>query len=463
MDYYQANCWENLKRENHLNTSNIWSWEQPEVAKQIFHLRRAIQCAGFDLLPPLRRCQIKTNLANQLNGIGRFIEALEEYGAALEIEPQFGMALGNRGSALTRYGSALYDERAMPPFGGFAHLDLRLALDESAIYVESPEYQTAVQQGFERVLECIESLFEIKHDIINARTLIKYKLGKTRTEKHYKQWCLDNVLFLNPLNDIQPHSAAAIDSLVHPPIIASIKDPSPPATIGFFSSLKQEFVTARWMLYQGMTNKQLHFSDKDTSLTDTFDYPSYSYATEHLKASYRVSYSILDKIAFLLNHYFKIGLEEHKVSFRSLWYSDPKVKIKTIRDCFEKSENWPLRGLYWLSQDIYEPSFQDVLAPEAKELKAIRNDLEHKYLRIHQMDISEFAPKTDDSSLGYLISRSDFELKSLRLLKLARAALIYLSLGLHSEEKKRKAALGDKVLAPMELHNLDDKWKSMGQ
>jgi len=45
------------------------------------------------------------------------------------------------------------------------------------------------------------------------------------------------------------------------------------------------------------------------------------------------------------------------------------------------------------------------------------------------------------------------------MLKLTRAALIYLSLGLHVEEKKRKDALGKKLLMPIEIHTLEDKLK----
>jgi len=205
----------------------------------------------------LRKCQILTNLANYLNNIGRFVEAIEIWSKALSIEPQFAIALGNRGHGYIHYANALYSDDAKEIFSGFAHLDLSNALSNDAIYCGNDKQ---AKTNFQQLLEWIESLFESKDYIINARTLIEYDLGSTDKEKKYRKWCLDNILFLNALNDIQPHSVAAVDSLVQPPIISSIKnDPYPPPIIGFFSQIKQEYVTARWMYYNGITNKKNPF------------------------------------------------------------------------------------------------------------------------------------------------------------------------------------------------------------
>lgn len=455
IDYYRANCWANLGQKKRSDKSAVWSWEQQEIERQIFYLRRAISRKGFVKIHKIHKCQIINNLANQLNSVGRFVEALEMWSKALAIEPMFGVSLGNRGYGYVHYARAIYDKDLTYIFLGFAHSDFKNALCRDAKYYGE---DNNAKQYFNSGIEWIESLFELKSDIINSRTLIDYKLGDTREEVKYRKWCLDNILFLNPINDIKSHSVAAVDSLVQPPIISSIEDPYPPATIGFFSQIKQEFVTSRWMYYHGITTEQPHFSDKDVTLINTLDYPGYSYSIEHIKSSFRTSYSILDKIAFLLNHYFSMHTKENKVSFRSIWYSDTKNRL--INECFEKSENWPLRGLFWLSKDIYEPEFQDVLETGAKELNNIRNHLEHKYLRIHQIDFPDLAPKDDKNKLGRLISRSELEIKALRMLKLARAGLIYLSLGLHAEEKKRKNALGEKFLMPMVLDTLEDEWKS---
>ena len=281
LDYYRSNCWANRQQKKRLDRSAVWSWEQPEIEKQIFYLRRAINQEGFAELHGLRKCQILNNLANQLNSIGRFVEALELWSNVLSIEPKFGVSLGNRASGYIHYAIAFYDREKTYPFLGFAHLDLANALSDEAIYLGEDSH---AKEHFKRYFDWIESRFELQSDIVNVRTLIEYELGEADEEKKYRRWCLDNILFLNPLNDIRPHSVAAVDSLVQPPIMSSIRSLYPPPTVGFFSQIKQEFVTARWMYYHGITNDKLHFSDKDVTLLDTLDYPGYSYAIEHIKS-----------------------------------------------------------------------------------------------------------------------------------------------------------------------------------
>ena len=57
--------------------------------------------------------------------------------------------------------------------------------------------------------------------------------------------------------------------------------------------------------------------------------------------------------------------------------------------------------------------------------------------------------------------RSHFSCKALRLLKMARAALIYLSLAIHAEEKKREQSRPKKGLVlPMPVDTWEDEWKT---
>jgi hypothetical protein len=101
MHYFRANAWAN--RDQLRSSPNVWAWEQPECQGQILELRRAVRHDAFAGLPVLRQCQILTNLANQLNKIGRFIDAVETYDRGLSLDNKFGMARGNRGIALSHY------------------------------------------------------------------------------------------------------------------------------------------------------------------------------------------------------------------------------------------------------------------------------------------------------------------------------------------------------------------------
>src|SRR5438874_1469922 len=103
LNYYLSNAWANRRQLDRPAGQDEWKWEQPEIEKQIIHLRRALGSDGFPELDPLRRCQILTNLGNLLNTVGRFVEAIGYWDEALAILPSFGMAQGNRGYGLIFY------------------------------------------------------------------------------------------------------------------------------------------------------------------------------------------------------------------------------------------------------------------------------------------------------------------------------------------------------------------------
>ena len=117
---------------------------------------------------------------------------------------------------------------------------------------------------------------------------------------------------------------------------------------------------------------------------NTLDYPTYSIAIEEVKAAYRLAYSLFDKIAFFLNAYLDLKLDESRVYFRGVWYVNADRK-QGIRPELDRSENWPLRGLYWLAKDLFDKDFHDVTEPDAQALYAVRNQLEHRYLKVHEI------------------------------------------------------------------------------
>jgi len=84
----------------------------------------------------------------------------------------------------------------------------------------------------------------------------------------------------------------------------------------------------------------------------------------------------------------------------------------------------------------------------------IINYLEHKYLQLHQEMV---AP--DRQLLGYSIYKRDFAARTFRLLKLARAALIYLSLAAWSEERRRDRGGGRKPAVSLPVGVWGDEWK----
>ena len=93
LKYFRGNAWANRQQVRRGDRAAAWAWGQPELQQQLLQLRGAVQHEGFRELPDLRQCQIFTNLANQINTVGRFVESQEYWNRALAIKPRFGMAL----------------------------------------------------------------------------------------------------------------------------------------------------------------------------------------------------------------------------------------------------------------------------------------------------------------------------------------------------------------------------------
>ena len=213
LNYYLSNAWANRRQLERPSRQDEWKWDQPEIEQQIIHLRRALGNNGFKELHQLRQCQILTNLGNLLNTVGRFVEAIGYWDEALAVLPSFKMAQGNRGYGLTFYARALYDEGHRPVFLRHAYVGLRAALSSDSDNVCG--VHAWARDGFSKEVACLEST--LVPEYLNLGTSMEeFPLGDSEDEIRYRQWCLRNRLFLNPLNDLGPYSIAAHDVLTTP-------------------------------------------------------------------------------------------------------------------------------------------------------------------------------------------------------------------------------------------------------
>ncbi|MBW1841766.1 MAG: hypothetical protein JRI75_08215 [Deltaproteobacteria bacterium] len=433
LNYAVANAWGGLHQLSISGEADVWKWEQEAIEKQLIHLRQAVnflEKEGSEQ-PPEMACPIYTNLAATLYHIGRFVEAVEYWDKVLAMTPSFSMARGNRGYALIHYAHALYDEAQALILLQHAYEDLKKALENGV--------EAHARPVFENYFNDLQSVFP-EGGKIETIDLNPFSSGNTEEEKTYRAWCISNRLFLNPLNDLGSYAAAGTDILSPPSIV--MKKGDVPYYHGYFNQMKQEFVSARWMFYDAIHNSVKHHSDNHVLMFDTLDHPVYGLAAEKLKLSFRMTYALFDKIAFFLNRYLDLAIDDRKVNFRTFWYQSGK-KIQGLKTELANSQNWPLRGLFWLSKDLYEdePGFKDALEPDARQIHAVRNQLEHQFFKLHdtQWNSSPVEAEINASSeaFGFSMTVSDFTGKTLKILKMVRAALIYLSLSVHSEEIRR--------------------------
>ena len=148
-----------------------------------------------------------------------------------------------------------------------------------------------------------------------------------------------------------------------------------------------------------------------------------------------------------------------EVNFRKVWSRKASGNTLELRPTFRDRSNWPLRGMYFLSKDLYDRDSLEYSEPDAVDLAALRHQAEHRFLSLQE---SEDGASSDTHRL---ISVTGFEGRTLRLLKMAREALIYLSLAMHREETLRVEASQDDAgtkgsLLPGKVESFQRPWTS---
>ncbi|NLP59365.1 LA2681 family HEPN domain-containing protein [Lutibacter sp. B1] len=441
LHYFIGNAWSYI--QNIKYPLEEFPLETYELEQQIICLRKAYSLIK-ECNDKFNTCQILTNLGSLFSHIGRFSEAQEYFNLCLNIDRKFGMAIGNRGFAMYYYARVIFEPTHQFIFMQYARKDLLESQSSNQVYLGAKNAFKSTAIEIEKAYP-LDLLNDFKNYGDNYKKL-------TAKEREYREWCAINRLFINPLNDILTESVVANDYLFTPSMILRFDEK--PIFHSLFNQLKQEFVSARFLFYEALNQYKPHFSDKEVVLMDTLDYSVYSFTLEKVKITFRVCYSLFDKIAYFINLYLKLGQNSNRVSFRNIWYKQLN-KSNGLNERISTTKNWAMRGLFWLSKDLYETEFDLTIEPEAKEIATIRNFVEHKAFKI----VESFNNGWSDKSEIFEIDRSLFYDKTFKLLKLSRSALMYLSFLIYDEERERKKLLGNKLTMPMEFIEIQDDEK----
>jgi hypothetical protein len=235
------------------------------------------------------------------------------------------------------------------------------------------------------------------------------------------------------------------DSLHITSITTGIEQKDPPFVFEMFDQVKEEYIYSRYLLYEVVNcDYKVHFADKEAHLDDVMNYSTYSIRLEKLKTAFRTVYSLFDRIAFLLNSYLNLGIEEHKVYFNKIW---------NVLEEKEK-QNIAIGALHWINRD-FRDKFGDADTPHAKKLKDLRHALEHKFVSVHIFPVEKEVEIGEDYI--YRISEAHLIAYTMDLLKLVREALIELTVAIRIEEYQRDD--GSEKVAHMELYEYLDDFK----
>lgn len=428
LNYFRANTYSAIIEVKRDDENYTWSWEQPDGVQDVLALRRAIIEPAFETCDPIRICQIRTNLANRLSTLGRPVAANEQWLKVLKIEPHFAKALAARGQGIRFLAENLYVRGHNLLMLAAARSLYNAALSEESVW-ESGDRDSLAPRLNEELRQITSYLKQVGFN--ESFDLNQWSLGSTEQERAYRSWCLRQRLFLNPLNETYTYNVAATDVLHLPDHNYKIEEnPRFPA---YYNLLKQEYVSARYRLYRAVYEDDPEFLMRDVLMLDSGEGQALGHYTEDLRAAFRSAYSIFDKIGLFLNDYFGIGLDPRKVTFRTIWFENPKNPV-SLRPVFKNNRNWILRGLFFLSKDLFDGAFKEVAEPDAANIARLRQQVEHRFLSFQHF------PEGTDTETHWILAADTFQDKTLRLLKMAREALIYLSLAMHLEETRREEA-----------------------
>jgi hypothetical protein len=116
--------------------------------------------------------------------------------------------------------------------------------------------------------------------------------------------------------------------------------------------------------------------------------------------------------------------------------------------------------LFWLSKEIFDDDLKLTTAADSRQLHAIRNALEHTYLRVSEGWAKPFMiSETSNDGFGIAIGSDELETKAVRVMKMARSALFYLSFAIGVEERRKRRDDPDKLVGSMSLYRLNDMRK----
>lgn len=269
-------------------------------------------------------------------------------------------------------------------------------------------------------------------------------LGASEEEIAYRKWCLQHTFFINPLNELGEFELAGHDVCFLPAMIANKGDG--PYLQALYQQMIHEYASSRFLFYQALKNlNNDHFSMSDIVNIETFDNPQHGYWLDMTKVSFKTIYGLFDKIGTFIKEYYCI--ECRTVNFRTVWYKKQKIE-KGLLDIFRTSENYVLRGLFWLSKDLMinlekANSPQYYLEPTAKKIALLRNRMEHGYVRI----VGEKShAATLNSDFAMTITLDEFINKTYYLFSLIREALMYLSFAVNIEETTKQNPLRGQIL-----------------
>ena len=365
VDYNLANAYLGLFYFQLEKRQEVFFLKKDNLDSAKYYYRKALRFkSGTNL-----SAQILVNLGNCFDYIGRVVEALECYNQALSLRPNFGMALGNKGKALHYYADLCGEHQ-----GSF--IMEAYALLKSAKSAVTPEAAASFSEALRAIEQRGKNL-----PLDNPPKFPGYSIkGKSKLERYLIDFCLRNQLYLNVCNFCKKCNAAIGDTITIKTMTVPANDYSYLTLSSYLNEIKQDYVTARTLIVLSSYEKlNLDFFDKYVTIADTLDQSISSIYIQLTKTSFKTFYDILDKIAFFINDYLRLGIREEQINFSTIWYTSKDRK--EIKEAIVKTRNASLNALFNIHKDLDYGTY--------RTLKDTRNSLTHRFVKIKVTPVVE--------------------------------------------------------------------------
>jgi len=382
------------------------AWEHDR--EHLWAARTNYEQVGRDeTAPPKLRCMALTNAGNSYDAVARYVDAIALYDEALAIDPNFAMALGNRGIALKYFAPFMREHAGRVRQQASADLGLALQNIESLTQSGTPH---AARQ------------FQAELDSLPPETGEPTPAAKAFSEP-YLRWCARHKLFLHvwpvALSENDTHLDALFLGRLEAPMaedgLARLKD-----LIDAFNALKQDYVSARystWLADDKDSPIGAHSAEMSsrTLFIDSGECARWGIRTGIMIQAMAAATNVLDKVDGFVHLY--LGTSRVRdVYFGSLARSSKNgpidIQLQTALDLPE--HNVGLLALLDLSEDLGRDT---VLSRHMTR----RHAATHRFVVAHNIMVPEANHWMDRVEWLHLIG------ESLRQFKTARAALMYLA------------------------------------
>lgn len=376
--------------------------------------------------------KLLTNYGNTLDSVCRCFEAIDSYEVALRVNPDMGMALGNKAIAL------IFHSRLMPTLRHRFYLEshrllkkalqLPLSFDARKLFTEHINYlEHFIKQHGDMIPESIEF-------ITPASDFHKFLCN----------FCAKHLLFLSPVTFLGEEEKTFYGDpmFIENMIVPLAENDKADRYVTFLNEIKQDYVFGRYMLVQSQYHlPNLDVVDEGVNLIYPLDYSLHSIYIQFLKAAMKQAISVLDKVAYFIYDYCKMSttLKSKSVSFKII-SNDRSPKMREI---LSQYENIYLFALHSLSRDLSKDG-------DWEDIYENRDALTHRYLVLHDIDLGERQANKD-------IPRENLDTFTKRVIhatKIARSAVMYLILFVAEEEAKAQAKING-IIPPIDATPLD--------